>query len=122
VNTRRRLATWVVLDGQPYGPHSDLTPEQAARITNPLAWDDDPPPPDNTVSAAPTPPPGPDATGEPVAHPAVRTPPPRAGKGSGVEAWQAFAADHDVEIPAGVDRAAIIAACEHAGLLDPAAD
>jgi len=126
MSTPRRLATWVVLDGKAYGPHSDLTPEQAARITNPLAWGDDPPPPDTTAATSSGPGPstmfhtGGDEPADP--HPAAQMAPPRAGRGSSVEAWQAFAAAHDVDIPPGADRAAIIAACEHAGLLDPSAD
>jgi len=109
--TRRRLATWVVLDGTAYGPHSDLSAEQAARITNPLAWADDPA--SNDAPAPPAPEPAVLATSA-----VVPVPPPRAGKGSGVEAWAAFARLHHVEVPTDGDRAAIIEACERAGLIE----
>lgn len=111
MSTTRRLATWVVLDGTAYGPHSDLSAEQAARITNPLAWADDPPASDEPAPATPDP-------GTPATSAAVPVPPPRAGKGSSVEAWAAFARLHHIEVPADADRAAIIEACERAGLIE----
>jgi hypothetical protein len=123
VNTRR-LATWVVLDGKAYGPHHDLTAEQAARITNPLAWSNDPPSSSDDAEAALTVDSHsverPEATHQPaVLGVADVVVPPRAGRGSSVEAWETFAAAHQVAIPAGADRAAIIAACEGAGLVEP---
>lgn len=46
--------------------------------------------------------------------------PPRSGKGSGTDAWEAFARVHGVTLPDDFDRAEIIAACEDAGLVHPA--
>ena len=124
MSNARRLATWVVLDGTAYGPHSDLTDAQAARITNPIAWADDPPPaergaPNLYPAASPTVATTDDPSAPGSAGPAV---PPRAGRGSNVAAWTGFAAGHNVDIPAAADRAAIIAACEQAGVIEPADD
>jgi len=47
-------------------------------------------------------------------------PPRRHGRGSGVEAWQAFADAAGVTYPADASRADIIAACEHAGVITAA--
>jgi len=112
MSTGRRLATWVVLDGTAYGPHSDLSAEHAARITNPLAWCDDPRGHESVVEPA-----EPDLT-FPAPDGSSPVPPPRAGKGSGVEAWQAFASRHGLAVEVDADRAAIIAACERAGLVE----
>lgn len=43
--------------------------------------------------------------------------PPRAGRGSGLEAWQAWADSAGVDYPDDASRADIIAACEDAGVL-----
>jgi hypothetical protein len=52
--------------------------------------------------------------------PALLKAPPRSGKGSGIDAWEAYAAVHGVHPHPGAERAEIIAACEQAGLIDPA--
>jgi hypothetical protein len=44
--------------------------------------------------------------------------PPRSGRGSGVEAWRAFAQGHGVGLDDGMSREDIIAACEQAGLVE----
>ncbi|MET0701710.1 MAG: hypothetical protein ABWY93_18825 [Mycobacterium sp.] len=65
----------------------------------------------NTAGAGPAP--------EPEPAPRLNAPP-RSGKGSGTDAWEAFARVHGVALTEGFDRGDIIAACEAAGLVDPA--
>jgi hypothetical protein len=58
-----------------------------------------------------------DEDGHPQEAPAVFSgPPPRAGKGSGVEPWAAYAASQGVEVEDGAGRDEIVAACEDAGV------
>jgi hypothetical protein len=45
--------------------------------------------------------------------------PPRSGKGSGIEAWRAYAHAANVAVPDEAERGDIIAACERAGHLPP---
>lgn len=52
-----------------------------------------------------------------VEAPAAVSPPPRSGKGSGIEAWRAYARALRVPVPDGAERADIITACEKAGHL-----
>ncbi|GGM27099.1 hypothetical protein GCM10011608_09860 [Micromonospora sonchi] len=63
-----------------------------------------------------------DDDGEPVkvTEPAPSLPPspPRSGKGSGLDAWQAYANVAGVSYPADASRADIIAACVDAGVID----
>lgn len=54
----------------------------------------------------------------PASKPPLLSPPPRAGRGSGLDAWQAFATLADVEHSTGIGRDDIIAACELAGVID----
>ncbi|WP_032917994.1 hypothetical protein [Streptomyces rimosus] len=52
--------------------------------------------------------------------PAAAAPPPaRSGKGSGAEAWRAYAERHGVDVTADMSRDDIIAACEQAGVVLP---
>lgn len=73
---------------------------------------------------APNTPPAVDEDGEPeeVTEPAPPvgslTPPPRAGRGSGLSAWQAYAAAAGVDHPEDAGRADIIAACIKAGVIE----
>lgn len=97
----RRLAFTVALtdnDGQDhtFGPTDDLPDWAAAQITNPGAWEGGEVP----VSGAPE-----------------RTPgvPPRGGAGSGKEAWAAYAASKDVQVPPDATRDDIVVALEAAG-------
>lgn len=76
----------------------------------PTATRGDTPSPDITTA-------GPGADG--VVAPASMSPPPRSGKGSGVEAWRAYARDRRVPVPDGAERGDIITACEKAGHLPP---
>ena len=43
--------------------------------------------------------------------------PARAGKGSGIDAWRAFAESKGVGVDSGMSRDDIVAACEQAGVL-----
>ncbi|HEX8632236.1 MAG TPA: hypothetical protein VF755_29105 [Catenuloplanes sp.] len=142
-NNYRRLAAWVIVDGQAYGPDHDLPADIAARITNPNAWPpntnpaeagDDRAAAEDDASATEDDPP----TGEDVDQPPPQTPatdtdtddmsppvagppaPPRSGKGSGLDAWRAFAAAKRVDVPNDAERADIITACEKAGHVPPA--
>jgi hypothetical protein len=124
-----RLAAYVHVAGQWYRPGDMPPPEVAARITNPKAWQGGvlPDLPDvkaDAESAADDP--SRDAAANPdkpiapaeAADGRERVPaPPRSGRGSGLDAWQAFAVDHDVEFPDGASRDEIIAACERAGVI-----
>ncbi|MFG1659074.1 hypothetical protein ACGFIY_21330 [Micromonospora chersina] len=52
-------------------------------------------------------------------HASLPPPPPRAGKGSGKEAWSSFANIAKVPVPDRASRDDIIAACVRAGVIDP---
>jgi hypothetical protein len=43
-------------------------------------------------------------------------PPPKAGRGSGLDAWKAYASVHEVEVPDGASKDDVIAALESAGV------
>lgn len=57
----------------------------------------------------------------PEAAPLLKAPP-RSGKGSGLDAWQAYASGYGVDVAPDADRGDIIAACQRAGLLDDTDD
>ncbi len=144
----RRLRTDVYVAGLCYEAGSTPDDDIARKITNPLAWEDDvtsPVPNSNDTShigdgtrVVAEPPPGPSGGPEPrpAANPADTageeqtqefsqgearlSAPPRSGRGSGTDAWEAFANVHGVDLPPDADRSEIIAACERAGLVDPA--
>jgi hypothetical protein len=101
----RRLIAYVHVDGVPYGPDDEVPPKVAKRIGD-HAWTDT----DSTIEA-PTPTGAGDGWGDEA--------PPRSGRGSGVEAWRAYAEQHDVEVAAEASREEIIAACEAAELVEP---
>lgn len=100
---------------------------QAARTVRPVS---EPAPDDRPTTAVPMSEPAPDeppADEPPAAEPApddepepeeeVLEPPPRAGRGSGMSEWQAFARLAEVVYPDGATRADIIAACVKAGVI-----
>lgn len=94
----RTLGAYVHVDGVAYSPgtkEKDLPDGVAEQITNPAAWGE----------------------AEPASEPTSDGPPPRAGKGSGTEAWAAYAGNLDppVEVPEGATRDDIVAAVEAAG-------
>ncbi|MFJ9468332.1 hypothetical protein [Streptomyces caniferus] len=87
-----------------FGPGGDVPAWAAKQITNPKAWGDAA----DTVGVPPVPtPPG---VGVEV--------PPRSGKGSGVEAWRAFAERKGVDVDQDATREDVIAACEAAGVVE----
>jgi hypothetical protein len=81
-----------------FGPDDEVPAWAAERITNPSAWAEDP------------------ADGGEA--PNADAPPPRHGKGSGREAWSAFAAGHGVQVENDASRDDIIAALEAAGVVE----
>ncbi|MFB7594296.1 hypothetical protein [Streptomyces sp. NPDC056160] len=101
----RRLIAYVHVDGVAYGPDSKVPPAVAKRIGD-HAWTDA-----DSAAEVPTPT-GAGGGSEDVA-------PPRSGRGSGVDAWRAFAEQHEVEVAADASREDIIAACEAAELVEP---
>jgi hypothetical protein len=143
----RVLRTDVYVGGRRWFAGAVPPPEVAARIKNPKAWTEVPDRASGTPpTPAPAPetavrqpvPEQPNtgsadlAAGDVVAdegdpaeayvpaapgEPTVAAPP-RSGRGSGVEAWRAFASFCGVTVPADADRNDIIAACDAAGLLD----
>lgn len=93
----KKLVTYVNVDGQVYGPDDDVPADIAKEITNPKAWGE------GSTDAAGT--------------AASDGPPPRSGKGSGIDAWTAYAASFDppVEVADDASRDDVIAAIEAAG-------
>lgn len=77
----RKLTTYVHIDGVMYGPDDEISDEVAVRITNPNVWAGDV---GTTVAG--------DAERSPATIPSDTEAPPRAGKGSGQDAWAAYAA------------------------------
>lgn len=130
MNQQRHLAAWVIIDGQAFGPEHDLPADIAARITNPHAWPPDVPaladvPAGSAIDGSDADMPGlmasaksssiPRVTNDRAAPRDAAVPPPRSGKGSGADAWKAYAHAVNVDIEANADRGEIIAACERAG-------
>lgn len=74
-----------------FGPDDDLPSWAEDAITNPAAFADDS-----------------DTAGD--------GPPPKSGRGSGVEAWKSYAATHDVDVPDDASKDDVIAALESAGV------
>lgn len=102
----RRLIAYVHVDGVAYGP-DDKVPAKVAERIGAHAWADADEP-----AEAPTPTGGGDGSkGE--------APPPRTGRGSGIEAWLAFAEQHDVDTDSDMTRDDVIAACEAADVIEP---
>ncbi|MFG3710890.1 hypothetical protein [Micromonospora sp. NPDC047730] len=137
-----RLASTVYVDGQAYGPNDRIPADVAARIRNPKAWEGGelpagveassplrgPEPAQPTTASAQAS--GgdagateqaaePDAEGTATADgdSARIQAPPRAGAGSGADAWAAFAAANGVQVDADASRNDIIAACVRAGVI-----
>ena len=113
------LVAAVYVDGVCWLPGSVPPPDVAARITNPMAW----PPrqePDQELAVdgtAQTVPPAEDAPVWSEPRPApdeTRVPvePPRAGRGSSLTAWAAYAGAVGVPVPSGATRDEVIAAID----------
>jgi len=107
----RRLNTFVHVDGVAYGPDSEVPAEVAKRIGD-HAWQQD----DGEVRGEP----GPEAVGftDPGTGGRTAGAPPRSGRGSGIEAWRAFAEQNGVGVDSDMSREDIIAAAEAAGVVD----
>ncbi|MET9729236.1 hypothetical protein ABZZ79_00795 [Streptomyces sp. NPDC006458] len=101
----RRLIAYVHVDGKAYGPDSEVPADVAKRIGD-HAWADA----DSTAEA-----PSPAGVGD---SGMTKEAPPRSGRGSGVEAWRAYAEQHDLDVAADASREDIIAAAEGAGLIE----
>lgn len=113
----RRLIAHVHIDGVTYGPGSTVPPKVAKRIGD-HAWTSDA---DQDAPAEIASPAGAmQSAGQPVGDGSGSDieAPPRSGRGSGVEAWRAFAEQHEVEVAADASREDIIAACEAAELIE----
>lgn len=111
----RRLNTYVHVDGTAYGPDDDVPAEVAERIGD-HAWADDSDQGDGGEPAEvgftdPTARQSPAGAGDSDA-------PPRSGRGSGVDAWRAYAARTDLDVADDASREDIIAAAEDAGLIE----
>jgi hypothetical protein len=89
----RRLAGFVHVDGRVFGPEDEVPSDVAGRITNPKAW----------------------VAGE-VAESSEgeSEEPPRSGKGSGLEAWKAYAEGLDIVVPDDASRDDVIALVDSA--------
>ena len=105
----RRLRGFVHVDGKWFGPNNDVPADTAKRIGD-HAWASDADDSDDTE-------PGSVAYTDPGTGGSVEAPP-RTGRGSGVDAWRAFAEQHNVDVPADASREDIIAACESAGVIE----
>lgn len=90
-----KLKVHVHVDGTAYGPGDHVPDHVAARITNPDVWDGDPPS---------------HTTAQQVAG--LLPMPPKAGPGSGVDAWRSYAQQEKVTVPDGAGRDEIVAAIE----------
>jgi hypothetical protein len=102
----RTLNTYVHVDGVWYRPGTVPPPEVAKRITNPDVWDGEP----EQSAAEPVQPPAPAKVPDTTGSSGGNLPePPRAGKGSGTDAWLAYAKDHGIEVPADAGRDDIVA-------------
>ncbi|WP_405674893.1 hypothetical protein OG292_03250 [Streptomyces sp. NBC_01511] len=99
----KRLIAYVHVDGVAYGPNDEIPVKVAKRIGD-HAWAD--------VAEAPAVEPDDDGDQGDDA-------PRRSGRGSGVEAWLAFAEAHGVGTDSGMSRDDIIAACERDGVVEP---
>jgi hypothetical protein len=93
---------------------SEPAPAEAPSKAKPVS---EPAPDVAPARAEPVEEPDPDDEPTAAAKPSLREPPPRAGRGSSLKAWQSWADDAEVSYDAADDRDDIIAACELAGVL-----
>ncbi|MCX5562720.1 hypothetical protein [Streptomyces sp. NBC_00038] len=100
----RRLIAYVHVDGVAYGPDSKV-PAGVAKKIGDHAWTDGDEPAVDEQSTG-----GGQSTGDEA--------PPRSGRGSGVDAWRAFAEQHELDVAADASREDIIAAAESAELIE----
>lgn len=98
----RRLIAYVHVDGVAYGPNDTVPPKVAKRIGD-HAWTDA----------------GQDGADEALVNdPGDVDPPPRSGRGSGREAWVAFAEAHELDVDEDRTREQIIADLEERGVIE----
>lgn len=112
-----RLNTTVFVvdpDGRdrPFGPGEDLPDWAAKQISNPDVWDGEPPAHIRGQDDAKKEP----ASQAPAASAAQE--PPRSGKGSGRDAWAAYAASRSVEVKGDASRDDIIDQLAERGLIE----
>jgi hypothetical protein len=100
----RRLIAYVHVDGVAYGPDSKVPADVAKKIGDHAWTDADEPAGDEQPTG------GGQSAGDEA--------PPRSGRGSGVDAWRAFADQHDLDVAADASREDIIAAAEAAELIE----
>lgn len=98
-----RLIAYVHVDGVAYGP-DDTVPAAVAKRIGSHAWED-------PEAAA--------GDGDDLAPPTLLQEPPRSGRGSGVDAWRAYAEQEDVDVAPEASREDVIAALESAGVVQP---
>ncbi|MCX4705653.1 hypothetical protein [Streptomyces sp. NBC_01373] len=98
----RRLIAYVHVDGVAYGPNDDVPPRVAKRIGD-HAWTDGA---DEVLVNDPG------GSGGDVEAP------PRSGRGSGIEAWRAFAEAHGLDVDEDRTREQIIADLEERGVIE----
>lgn len=88
----------------------DTVPDWAAgQLTNPKLYEDTGPDAEEA---------GPGDTGDTGGTQVGGDPPPRSGRGSGLEAWGSFAQANGVGVDSDMARDDIIAACEAAGVIE----
>jgi hypothetical protein len=104
--SERRLIAYVHVGGVAYGPGDEVPADVAKRIGE-HAWADDDS--DQVVESEQDP--GGGGQDDVEA-------PPRSGRGSGVEAWKAFAEQHDVEVDEDASRDDIVALLEERGVIE----
>ncbi|MCT9142941.1 hypothetical protein [Streptomyces violarus] len=109
----RRLRTFVHVDGTAYGPDDDV-PAKVAEQIGEHAWEDDS---DQDGDGEPAEVGFTDPT-EPRSTAGAGEAPPRSGRGSGIEAWRAYAEQNDLDVAPDASREDIIAAAEGAGLIE----
>ncbi|MEU3289899.1 hypothetical protein [Streptomyces longwoodensis] len=107
--SERRLIGYVHVDGDRYGPDDEVPAAVAKRIGD-HAWADD----GGEVRGED----GPETVEFTDPGAGRNEAPPRSGRGSGVEAWRAFAERHGVDTDDEMNRDDVIAACEAAGVIE----
>ncbi|MGW2708070.1 hypothetical protein ACWC4J_03605 [Streptomyces sp. NPDC001356] len=109
----RRLRTFVHVDGNAYGPDSEVPPEVAEQIGD-HAWEDDADQGDDgepgDVGYA-----DPNAGQQPARGVEA---PPRSGRGSGVDAWRAYAEANGYDTDDDMSRDDVIALLERNGVIE----
>jgi hypothetical protein len=96
----RRLIAYVHIDGETYGPDDKVPADVAARI-GAHAWQQDT-----------------DDSHLPDDDGATTSPPPRSGRGSGRDAWAAYASTNGVDVDEEQTREQIIAGLEERGVIE----